>query len=244
MLGLENLLDRKPAALSGGQRQRVALGRAIVRQPKTFLFDEPLSNLDARLRVQTRAELKRLHRRLATTTIYVTHDQEEAMTLGDRIAIMDRGRLQQYDMPLTVYQQPANRFVAGLLGMPPMNFLEGTLRQEEETVCFIGAGIWILILPPLAQLAAERIDQSLILGVDPEAIHLGCSADQGTLLRLKISLVEPLGNSIDLYTMTPGGVPMVVRVEARNNSSPIKSSTHSSIPPGYTSSSQASMEQT
>ena len=220
MLGLEDLLDRKPRALSGGQRQRVALGRAIVRQPKAFLFDEPLSNLDARLRVETRAELKRLHSRLTTTTIYVTHDQEEAMTLGNRIAVMDRGRLQQFDTPMTVYHQPANRFVAGFLGMPPMNFLEGTLRREEGTVWFIGAGIRLRISPPLAQLAVEWIDQSLVLGVRPEAIQLGCSADDGALLQLKISLVEPLGNSIDVYATTSAGDPMIARVSAKKQFEP------------------------
>ena len=220
MLGLEDLLDRKPRALSGGQRQRVALGRAIVRQPKAFLFDEPLSNLDARLRVETRAELKRLHSRLTTTTIYVTHDQEEAMTLGNRIAVMDRGRLQQFDTPMTVYHQPANRFVAGFLGMPPMNFLEGTLRREEGTVWFIGAGIRLRMSPPLAQLAVEWVDQSLVLGVRPEAIQLGCSADDGALLQLKISLVEPLGNSIDVYATTSAGDPMIARVSAKKQFEP------------------------
>ena len=220
MLGLEDLLDRKPRALSGGQRQRVALGRAIVRQPKAFLFDEPLSNLDARLRVETRAELKRLHSRLTTTTIYVTHDQEEAMTLGNRIAVMDRGRLQQFDTPMTVYHQPANRFVAGFLGMPPMNFLEGTLRREEGTVWFVGAGTRLRISPPLAQLAVEWIDQSLVLGVRPEAIQLGRSADDGALFQLKISLVEPLGNSIDVYATTSAGDPMIARVSAKKQFEP------------------------
>ncbi|MEK6702663.1 MAG: sn-glycerol-3-phosphate ABC transporter ATP-binding protein UgpC, partial [Planctomycetota bacterium] len=128
-LGLEQLLDRKPKALSGGQRQRVAVGRAIVREPKAFLFDEPLSNLDAKLRVTTRAELKALHLRLKTTTIYVTHDQEEAMTLGDRIVVMSNGLIQQSGPPLEVYQKPANRFVAAFVGMPPMNFFDGVLEQ-------------------------------------------------------------------------------------------------------------------
>jgi multiple sugar transport system ATP-binding protein len=220
MLGLEDLLNRKPRALSGGQRQRVALGRAIVRQPQAFLFDEPLSNLDARLRVETRAELKRLHRRLATTTIYVTHDQEEAMTLGDRIAIMDRGRLQQFDTPLTVYHQPANRFVAGFLGMPPMNFLEGTLRQEDGSVWFQGAGARLPIPPPLAEVAAQRLDESLVLGVRPEAIRLDRSADHNTHLRLKVSLAEPLGNSIDVYATTAAGVSMTARVTEKRQFEP------------------------
>src|SRR5947199_2882559 len=128
ILDIRHLLNRKPKALSGGQRQRVAVGRAIVREPAAFLFDEPLSNLDAKLRVTTRAELKRLHQRLKTTTIYVTHDQEEAMTLGDRIVVMKDGRIQQADAPLNTYNFPANRFVAGFIGMPPMNFVEGMVR--------------------------------------------------------------------------------------------------------------------
>ena len=130
LLGLQGLLDRKPHALSGGQRQRVALARALVRRPKVFLFDEPLSNLDAKLRADTRAELKRLHRQLAVTTIYVTHDQEEAMTLGDRIAVLRGGRLQQCGTPLDVYHSPANRFVAGFIGTPSMNFIEGRLCED------------------------------------------------------------------------------------------------------------------
>ena len=135
-LEIEHLLDRKPKALSGGQRQRVALGRAIVREPAAFLFDEPLSNLDARLRVSTRAELKRLHQRLRTTTIYVTHDQEEAMTLGDRIVVMKDGVIQQADTPLNTYRRPANRFVAGFIGMPPMNFFNGTVVAAGDKLAF------------------------------------------------------------------------------------------------------------
>src|SRR5688500_18760971 len=137
ILDIEHLLERKPKALSGGQRQRVAVGRAIVREPAAFLFDEPLSNLDAKLRVTTRAELKRLHRRLKTTTIYVTHDQEEAMTLGDRIVVMKDGLIQQSDTPLKTYNEPANRFVAGFIGMPPMNFFDGTLASESGRLRFV-----------------------------------------------------------------------------------------------------------
>jgi multiple sugar transport system ATP-binding protein len=136
ILDIEHLLDRKPKALSGGQRQRVAVGRAIVREPKAFLFDEPLSNLDAKLRVTTRAELKRLHQRLKTTTIYVTHDQEEAMTLGDRIVVMKDGLIQQADTPLKTYNHPNNRFVAGFIGMPPMNFFDGAIKQQDGQMVF------------------------------------------------------------------------------------------------------------
>jgi multiple sugar transport system ATP-binding protein len=136
ILDIEHLLDRKPKALSGGQRQRVAVGRAIVREPAAFLFDEPLSNLDAKLRVTTRAELKRLHQRLQTTTIYVTHDQEEAMTLGDRIVVMKDGVIQQADTPLKTYNQPVNRFVAGFIGMPPMNFFDGAIKAKDGELSF------------------------------------------------------------------------------------------------------------
>src|SRR5438477_1378224 len=129
MLGLDQVLDRKPRQLSGGQRQRVALGRALVREPAAFLLDEPLSNLDAKLRLQTRAEIARLHLRLAATMIYVTHDQIEAMTLGDRIVVLDAGRIQQIDTPLNLYRHPASRFVAGFMGSPPMNFIEGKIEQ-------------------------------------------------------------------------------------------------------------------
>src|SRR4030095_15143333 len=141
ILGIEALLERKPKALSGGQRQRVAVGRAIVREPAAFLFDEPLSNLDAKLRVETRAELKRLHKRLQTTTIYVTHDQEEAMTLGDRVVVMDGGGIQQVDSPLSIYRAPANRFVAGFLGTPPMNFFTGNLINDGGRTWFDGEGV-------------------------------------------------------------------------------------------------------
>src|SRR5512146_1035827 len=136
ILDIEHLLDRKPKALSGGQRQRVAVGRAIVREPAAFLFDEPLSNLDAKLRVTTRAELKRLHHRLKTTTIYVTHDQEEAMTLGDRIVVMRDGLIQQADTPLRTYNEPTNRFVAGFIGMPPMNFFDGAIKLVDDKLVF------------------------------------------------------------------------------------------------------------
>ena len=132
ILGIENLLDRKPKALSGGQRQRVALGRAIVREPKVFLMDEPLSNLDAKLRVQMRAELSKLQNRLQTTTIYVTHDQVEAMTMGDRMVVMKDGIIQQVGKPLEVYDHPVNVFVAGFIGTPPMNFLDGVLKEEND----------------------------------------------------------------------------------------------------------------
>ena len=163
MLGLQGLLDRKPHALSGGQRQRVALARALVRRPKLFLFDEPLSNLDAKLRADTRAELKRLHRQLGVTTIYVTHDQEEAMTLGDRIAVLRGGRLQQCGTPLDVYHSPANRFVAGFIGTPSMNFIEGRLCEDA-------AGQFWFESPSLR----VPIDKSQLRGIQGAARLLEC----------------------------------------------------------------------
>src|SRR5574341_461415 len=147
MLGIEGLLDRKPKQLSGGQRQRVALGRAIVREPQVFLMDEPLNNLDAKLRVQTRAEIKKLHARLRTTTIYVTHDQVEAMTMGDRIVVMKDGLVQQVDAPLNLYEKPANQFVAGFIGSPAMNFIEATLADSAGKV-LVDAGSFRLEVPP------------------------------------------------------------------------------------------------
>src|SRR3954470_792718 len=178
-LGLAALLERKPKELSGGQRQRVALGRAIVRQPRGFLFDEPLSNLDAKLRVQMRAELKRLHRSLRTTTVYVTHDQEEAMTLGDRVVVMKDGVTQQLGKPLDVYERPANRFVAGFMGSPPMNLIPGRIVGE----CFEGAGLR-LKLPYPAPPAADAV-----LGLRPE--HLTERPTDGPCekLTLKVSVV-------------------------------------------------------
>ncbi|WP_036075748.1 ATP-binding cassette domain-containing protein, partial [Limnohabitans sp. Rim47] len=146
ILGIENLLDRKPKQLSGGQRQRVALGRAIVREPKVFLMDEPLSNLDAKLRVQMRAELQKLHDRLQTTVIYVTHDQTEAMTMGDRIVVLKDGVVQQVDTPLTLYNKPANMFVAGFIGSPSMNFLKTVIVKEDENY-YVDGGAFKIKIP-------------------------------------------------------------------------------------------------
>jgi len=208
-LGLRELLDRRPKELSGGQRQRVALGRAIVRQPRAFLFDEPLSNLDAKLRVQMRAELKKLHRRLRTTTVYVTHDQEEAMTLGDRVVVMKDGLVQQAGSPLDVYERPANRFVAGFVGTPPMNFLEGQVTAENGHACFEGAGVK-LKLPASMRSAAGR---AMVLGVRPE--HLSDRPAEGSgAIRVRVSVVEPLGDRKDVIMSTPADVPLVGRMDA------------------------------
>jgi multiple sugar transport system ATP-binding protein len=208
-LGLDDLLDRRPKELSGGQRQRVALGRALVRQPRAFLFDEPLSNLDAKLRVQMRAELKRLHRRLRTTTVYVTHDQEEAMTLGDRVVVMKGGLVQQEGGPLELYERPANRFVAGFVGMPPMNFLEGRVVAENGHACFEGAGVR-LPLPSSARSAAGR---PMVLGVRPEHV-LDHPTDGAGMMKVRVSVVEPLGDRKDVRMTTPADVPVVGRMES------------------------------
>lgn len=170
-LGIRDLLSRKPKALSGGQRQRVALGRAIVGNPRVFLFDEPLSNLDLQLRVATRAGLKALHQRLKATFIYVTHDQVEAMTLGDRIAVMYEGAIQQVGIPLDVYTQPANRFVAGFLGTPPMNFIDGMLKYENDNIHFCFSGNAVLLPSRMKSVLVGHKGEDVVLGVRPEHVR-------------------------------------------------------------------------
>jgi multiple sugar transport system ATP-binding protein len=233
ILGLNDLLDRKPKALSGGQRQRVALGRAIVRHPKAFLFDEPLSNLDAKLRVETRAELKRLHKRLQTTTIYVTHDQEEAMTLGDRVVVMDGGVIQQCGNPLSIYTAPVNRFVAGFLGTPPMNFLTGRLMQDAGAMYFDGAGLRLQLTPGQAQKltgGGAQAGSEVVLGVRPESLHLhanGGFAGSGGVqaVQVKVAVIEPLGSSIDIHANTSDGTDLVARVKAEPQATNIEAIT-------------------
>ncbi len=188
-LGLTQLVDRRPKALSGGQRQRVAMGRAIVRQPQAFLFDEPLSNLDARLREHMRAEIKKLHRSLGATSIYVTHDQIEAMTLADRIVAMEGGEIRQIGTPLDLYERPANRFVAGFIGSPAMNFLAGRVRRDAGTVVLALAEAGDLFLPPdLAAPDGARIT----VGIRPEHVELGI-ASGGATLAATVELTEPTG---------------------------------------------------
>ena len=217
ILGIEQLLERKPKALSGGQRQRVALGRAIVRDPACFLFDEPLSNLDAKLRVETRAELKRLHHRLQTTTIYVTHDQEEAMTLGDRVVVMSDGLIQQCDSPLNVYNHPVNRFVASFVGTPPMNFLGGQLVGQGSDVTFEGAGIRIKLDPAQAELCQGRVGQEAVIGIRPEALTLKPTEEannEDQTVQVTVGVVEPLGSTMDVYTQTSEDQRLVARIKA------------------------------
>jgi multiple sugar transport system ATP-binding protein len=205
-LALTPMLDRKPAQLSGGQRQRVALGRAIVREPKAFLFDEPLSNLDAQLRVETRAELAKLHRRLAATMVYVTHDQVEAMTLGSRVAVLKDGALQQVAPPMELYRHPVNQFVASFIGSPSMNFVHGTITRENGRAQFTAAGFSIAV-PPTAATA----DGPVILGVRPHDIAID-RADGNAGPRGTVSLVEPLGSEQLVYVNVPGGHDFVAAV--------------------------------
>jgi multiple sugar transport system ATP-binding protein len=203
MLGIIELLDRKPKALSGGQRQRVALGRAVVRNPAAFLFDEPLSNLDAKLRVTTRAELKALHQRLQTTSIYVTHDQAEAMTLGDRICVMYNGQLQQVDAPMKVYDEPINRFVAGFLGTPPMNFFDGKIEFRDGKPIFINPDMQIELPPKTAEPLAKYKNNEMVAGIRPE--HLSVESLPGqeqNYINATVEVIEPLGDHKDAYLKT------------------------------------------
>ncbi|MEM1165258.1 MAG: sn-glycerol-3-phosphate ABC transporter ATP-binding protein UgpC, partial [Planctomycetota bacterium] len=226
MLGIGDLLERKPKQLSGGQRQRVALGRCIVREPKVFLFDEPLSNLDAKLRVTTRTELKRLHQRLKTTTIYVTHDQEEAMTLGDRIVVMSSNRgvgtIEQVDTPLHVYRYPANRFVGAFLGRTPMNFVEGRLDEAHGDIWFRreSANIHIRMRDDFRDRLNSHIGQEMTLGWRPSAMSEqaeGKFAAEGNAITLSTVVVEPLGRSIDVSCMTADDQKLIARIDARDD---------------------------
>jgi multiple sugar transport system ATP-binding protein len=212
ILGISHLLDRHPRELSGGQRQRVAVGRAIVRNPRVFLFDEPLSNLDAKLRAQTRVELLKLHRQLSATSVYVTHDQIEAMTMGDRIVIMLDGSVQQVGAPMEIYQKPANRFVAGFIGSPPMNFLSGRLVSEGSRVELQGQGLRI---PFPAEKAAKGVapGEEVVIGIRPENLLQRRPASAGEPLVAHVEIVEAIGSDIYL-NFSHAGTPMTARVEA------------------------------
>ena len=214
-LGLDTVLDRKPKALSGGQRQRVALGRAIVREPQVFLFDEPLSNLDAKLRVEMRKEIAGLHRDLGATMVYVTHDQVEAMTMGDRIVVLKDGYVQQIAPPLTLYNTPANRFVAGFIGSPSMNFVEGRLEARGTGAAFAAPGVGAALQGTLASEVQGRIGQAVTLGIRPEDLYVAGSAPEGrptATLDLDLDAVEPMGNEIVLYA-SRASIDVVARVE-------------------------------
>jgi len=217
VLDIMQYLDRTPRELSGGQKQRVAVGRAIVRKPKVFLFDEPLSNLDAKLRVQMRAQLKKLHERLQTTIVYVTHDQVEAMTLGDIIVVMKDGVIQQVGEPLTVYDNPCNRFVAGFIGTPPMNFIEVTVRRSGGAVVLDEGGFSVTLPPVLAAKAAAYDGKPATLGIRPEHIHDKATytgaANAGNTVEAGVDVVELLGNEKHLH-LAAGSSMFVAVVDA------------------------------
>ena len=220
VLGIGSELGKRPKQLSGGQRQRVALGRAIVREPRCFLFDEPLSNLDAKLRVEMRAEIKRLHLALGSTTVYVTHDQEEAITLGDRVVVMKDGIVQQCASALDIYHHPANRFVAGFLGTPPMNFLEGRLVEDGGRLWF-DEGTARLPVPARATAAlrarAAAAGPEIVLGLRPEALAPPAAArfaTAGSELAMKVWLVQPLGAKMDVFLQTERHGRIVAHIDA------------------------------
>jgi len=212
VLGLSSYLMRRPRELSGGERQRVALGRAMVRQPQVFLFDEPLSNLDAKLRVQMRAEIKRLHQRVGATMIYVTHDQVEAMTLGDRIAVLKKGLLQQCADPFTLYRHPANQFVAGFIGSPAINFFAARVADGGEALRAGGEGARFELRLGEAQRAAlaAHHGRDVVVGIRPEDLSLQPVAE-GAALRATVEVCEPLGNEILVHWASAVG-PLISRV--------------------------------
>ncbi len=215
ILGIDRFLERKPKALSGGQRQRVALGRAIVRQPKVFLFDEPLSNLDANLRVQMRTEISRLHHALQSTMIYVTHDQIEAMSMGDRIVVMKDGVVQQVDSPLNIYHKPANKFVGGFIGSPTMNFIAGSISASGMLSFQLQGSSFLLEVPSTYQhrLNAFR-NRTVTMGIRPEHIYLQKPAGVDSVAPLKgqIDVVEPVGNEVFVYFTSGTGSQFVARI--------------------------------
>jgi len=212
-------MERKPQALSGGQRQRVALGRAIVRNPNVFLFDEPLSNLDAKMRVQMRSEISRLHLELGTTMVYVTHDQVEAMTMGDRICVMRDGVIMQVADPLTLYMKPDNTFVASFIGSPPMNLLKGKVQKREDGLYFVENGEKdALVLPmkgALQQLASQYVDKEVIFGIRPETISDQPKDSSTTPVTLTVDIAEPMGSESIVYLKTASGY-LIARIHGEH----------------------------
>ncbi|HEY8489489.1 MAG TPA: sn-glycerol-3-phosphate ABC transporter ATP-binding protein UgpC [Dehalococcoidia bacterium] len=222
ILGIEELLDRKPRQLSGGQRQRVALGRAIVRHPAVFLFDEPLSNLDAKLRVQTRAEISKLHLRLGTTFIYVTHDQVEAMTMATRIAVMNYGALQQVGPPQELYDHPRNMFVAGFIGSPAMNFFDVRVTGEREALELDAGAFRVPVPPDRAPALAPYLGKQVVFGIRPENIHDRAFQPpdiRGAPVTATVEVTELMGNEIFLHLVTDGR-PFLARVDPRTRAQP------------------------
>ena len=202
ILGIHHLLQRKPRELSGGERQRVAVGRAIVRKPMVFLFDEPLSNLDAKMRVQMRTEIHKLHMKIQTTMVYVTHDQVEAMTLGDRIAIMQKGKIQQFDTPLNVYEKPSNKFVAGFIGSPPMNFIEGKLVNHSQGLYFDEGSFKVKTPEEKYPKLKEYIGKKIIFGIRPECVYDKLFASMATsenTVRASCDVLETMGSENHVY---------------------------------------------
>lgn len=223
ILGLEAYLDKKPKVLSGGQRQRVAVGRAIVRKPKVFLFDEPLSNLDAKLRVQMRIEISKLHRRLGATMIYVTHDQTEAMTMGERIVLMKDGVVQQIDSPLKIYDRPVNRFTAGFIGTPAMNFFEGAFAGKNSAKFQEhGGGLSFPLSGRIQRSLKKFMKGSVTMGVRPEHIAVN-TRSKGFTIRVNVEAIEPMGNETFLYFSTgSGGNQHVARIRSSEDFVPGK----------------------
>jgi multiple sugar transport system ATP-binding protein len=222
ILGIENLLDRKPKQLSGGQRQRVALGRAIVREPKVFLMDEPLSNLDAKLRVATRAEISKLHQRLETTIIYVTHDQVEAMTMGNRIAVMKDGLLQQLDTPQVLYDKPTNMFVAGFIGSPAMNFFDANVVGSSDEMWIDGGSFKLKVPASFNTRLSPYLNKEVIFGLRPEDIFdkryfPGAVAED--LMTTNVDVVEPMGSEVLLYLLS-GTKQFIGRMDSRTQVRP------------------------
>jgi multiple sugar transport system ATP-binding protein len=218
ILGIKHLLNRRPREISGGERQRVAVGRAIVRKPKVFLFDEPLSNLDAKLRVQMRTEIHKLHIRLQTTIIYVTHDQVEAMTMGDRIAVMKQGVLQQVNDPIDIYDHPKNKFVAGFIGSPPMNFMEGRLIKKEGKLYFDEGKIIIKVVEDMYKKLEAYVGKDVLFGIRSEDIYdklFVSEAPPENIVRVNCEVVEPMGSEVYLYLNT-GKHTFIARVGAHD----------------------------
>jgi multiple sugar transport system ATP-binding protein len=222
ILGIQDLLQRKPRQLSGGQRQRVAVGRAIVREPKVFLFDEPLSNLDAKLRVAMRAEINKLHQRLETTFIYVTHDQVEAMTMATRIAVINKGKIQQIDNPQTLYDHPANLFVAGFIGSPAMNFFSGRMRKEDGKI-LVDTSDFIVQMPGVRNTLYEKyVGKDVVFGIRPENIHDANFTPpniHGETVQFKVDVTELMGNEIFLYLVSDKNS-CVARIDPRSTYRP------------------------
>jgi multiple sugar transport system ATP-binding protein len=221
ILGIENLLDRKPKQLSGGQRQRVAVGRAIVREPNVFLMDEPLSNLDAKLRVQARAEISKLHQRLETTFIYVTHDQVEAMTMGSRIAVLRDGVLQQIDTPQTLYDAPSNIFVAGFIGSPAMNFMDASLVDREGKVAVDCRDFLLDVPEDKADAYRPHIGKEVVFGIRPEDTHDPEYAPPGikaAMVEAKVDVTELMGNEVIVHLMTKNVPQLMGRFDPRTGS--------------------------